>query len=153
MNYQYANDLSQKSKLRQLISQHYACPEQEAVQRLLATLSFDEQQQHRIDNVARELITKVRSKKQKHYCVDALMHEFSLGCDEGIALMCLAEALLRIPDAETRYALINDKLQLGNWRSHIKKSGSLFTNAASYGLLLGSKISASLSEEALSSAL
>src|SRR5699024_8019006 len=78
---------------------------------------------------------------------------FSLGCDEGIALMCLAEALLRIPDAETRYALINDKLQLGNWRSHIKKSGSLFTNAASYGLLLGSKISASSSEEALSSAL
>lgn len=153
MSYQYANDLSQKSELRQLISQHYSCPEQEAVQRLLAILSFDEQQQHRIDNVARELITKVRSKKQKHYGVDALMHEFSLGCDEGIALMCLAEALLRIPDAETRYALINDKLQLGNWRSHIKKSGSLFTNAASYGLLLGSKISASLSEEALSSAL
>ncbi len=70
MNYQYANDLSQKSKLRQLISQHYACSEQEAVQRLLATLSFDEQQQHRIDNVARELIMKVRAKNRN---ITALM--------------------------------------------------------------------------------
>lgn len=153
MQYQYANDFSQKSELRQLISQNYACSEKEAVTKLVNTLNFSAEQEASIENVARQLITKIREKKQKHYGVDALMHEFSLGCDEGIALMCLAEALLRIPDTETRYALIDDKLKLGNWRAHVKRSGSLFTNAASYGLLLGSKISAALSEEVLSSAL
>ncbi|MFC0322526.1 bifunctional proline dehydrogenase/L-glutamate gamma-semialdehyde dehydrogenase PutA [Gallibacterium melopsittaci] len=153
MQYQYANNLSQKSELRRLISENYACSEKEAVAKLVATLHFSPEQEMSISQVAQQLITKIRTKKQNHYGVDALMHEFSLGCEEGIALMCLAEALLRIPDAETRYALINDKLKLGNWRSHIKRSSSLFTNAASYGLLLGRKISAALSEEVLSSAL
>ncbi|OBW93281.1 proline dehydrogenase [Gallibacterium genomosp. 3] len=153
MQYQYANDLSQKSELRRLISQNYACSEKAAVTKLVRTLHFSPEQEASISQVAQQLITKIRAKKQKHYGVDALMHEFSLGCEEGIALMCLAEALLRIPDSETRYALINDKLKLGDWRAHVKRSGSLFTNAASYGLLLGSKISAALSEEILSSAL
>lgn len=153
MQYQYANDLGQKSELRRLISQNYACSEKEAVTKLVGTLHFSPEQEASISQVAQQLITKIRAKKQKHYGVDALMHEFSLGCEEGIALMCLAEALLRIPDSETRYALINDKLKLGDWRAHVKRSGSLFTNAASYGLLLGSKISAALSEEILSSAL
>ncbi|MFC0309101.1 bifunctional proline dehydrogenase/L-glutamate gamma-semialdehyde dehydrogenase PutA [Gallibacterium trehalosifermentans] len=153
MQYQYAKHFNQQSELRQLISQNYACPEKEAVTKLVQTLDFSPEQEANIQQAAKQLISKIRDKKQKHYGVDALMHEFSLGCEEGIALMCLAEALLRIPDAETRYALINDKLKLGNWRSHVKKSGSLFTNAASYGLLLGSKISAALSEEVLSSAL
>lgn len=153
MQYQYANDLGQKSELRRLISQNYACSEKEAVTKLVGSLHFSSEQEASISQVAQQLITKIRAKKQKHYGVDALMHEFSLGCEEGIALMCLAEALLRIPDSETRYALINDKLKLGDWRAHVKRSGSLFTNAASYGLLLGSKISAALSEEILSSAL
>lgn len=153
MQYQYANDLGQKSELRRLISQNYACSEKEAVTKLVGTLHFSPEQEASISQVAQQLITKIRAKKRKHYGVDALMHEFSLGCEEGIALMCLAEALLRIPDSETRYALINDKLKLGDWRAHVRRSGSLFTNAASYGLLLGSKISAALSEEILSSAL
>ncbi|MEE3608625.1 bifunctional proline dehydrogenase/L-glutamate gamma-semialdehyde dehydrogenase PutA [Avibacterium paragallinarum] len=153
MYYQYSPLPTIEPELRKIISKHYTCPEQPAITNLLHTLNFTPQQETEIEQVTRQLITKIRSKKQKRYGVDALMHEFSLGCDEGIALMCLAEALLRIPDAQTRYALINDKLQLGNWQAHLKKSGSLFTNLASLGLMLGNKISVNLDEENLASAL
>lgn len=81
------------------------------------------------------------------------MQEYSLGDDEGVALMCLAEALLRIPDNQTRDELIYDKLKEGDWQSHISKSSSLFVNAASYGLLLGKKLSKTFDEQDLSSAL
>lgn len=59
-----------------------------------------------------------------------LLQEFSLSSQEGVALMCLAEALLRIPDKATRDALIRDKISNGNWQSHIGRSPSLFVNAA-----------------------
>ena len=81
------------------------------------------------------------------------MQEFSLSSEEGVALMCLAEALLRIPDAQTRDDLIYEKLQEGNWKSHIGNSNSFFINAASYGLLFGKKISETLDENSLSNAL
>lgn len=62
-----------------------------------------------------------------------LLQEFSLSSQEGVALMCLAEALLRIPDKATRDALIRDKISNGNWQSHIGRSPSLFVNAATQG--------------------
>lgn len=62
--------------------------------------------------------------------VRGLLQEFSLSSQEGVALMCLAEALLRIPDKATRDALIRDKISNGNWQSHIGRSPSLFVNAA-----------------------
>lgn len=62
--------------------------------------------------------------------VQGLLQEFSLSSQEGVALMCLAEALLRIPDKATRDALIRDKISNGNWQSHIGRSPSLFVNAA-----------------------
>lgn len=65
-----------------------------------------------------------------------LLQEFSLSSQEGVALMCLAEALLRIPDKATRDALIRDKISNGNWQSHIGRSPSLFVNAATRGCCL-----------------
>lgn len=65
--------------------------------------------------------------------VQGLLQEFSLSSQEGVALMCLAEALLRIPDKATRDALIRDKISNGNWQSHIGRSPSLFVNAATWG--------------------
>lgn len=152
MLYQFSQTTNQSSS-RQLISQHYSLPEQQAIDPLFQQLHFTPEQEANIGQIATGLINKVRAKRQKQSGVDALMNEFSLGCDEGVALMCLAEALLRIPDAETRYALIYDKLKDGDWKSHIGKSASLFVNAASYGLLLGSKISRHFNEDELSSAL
>ncbi|KAE9528314.1 bifunctional proline dehydrogenase/L-glutamate gamma-semialdehyde dehydrogenase PutA [Testudinibacter aquarius] len=138
---------------RQNISKHYRIHEKDAVDALQKTLIFTTEQQARITQNGIDLINRVRSIKKKEYGVDALMKEFSLGDEEGIALMCLAEALLRIPDNQTRDELIHDKLKEGDWRAHIGKSSSFFINAASYGLLLGKNLSRSFDPETLSSAL
>jgi len=93
-----------------------------------------------IDSDATELITRVRKDKDAIHMIDALLLEYSLDTKEGILLMCLAEALMRIPDAETADALIKDKLSVADWSSHLKKSDSLFVNASTWGLLLTGKV-------------
>jgi RHH-type proline utilization regulon transcriptional repressor/proline dehydrogenase/delta 1-pyrroline-5-carboxylate dehydrogenase len=85
--------------------------------------------------------------------VQGLLQEFALSSSEGVALMCLAEALLRIPDAATRDALIRDKISTGNWQSHLGQSPSLFVNAATWGLLLTGRLVATHSDVGLGSAL
>ncbi|BFU59495.1 MULTISPECIES: bifunctional proline dehydrogenase/L-glutamate gamma-semialdehyde dehydrogenase PutA [Rodentibacter] len=138
---------------RQIITENYRLDEKTAVNRLMATLNFTEEQEKRITENATRLINKLRHIKQKQYGADALMEEFSLSSEEGVALMCLAEALLRIPDAKTRDELIYEKLQDGNWQSHLGNSKSFFINAASYGLVFGKKVSETLTEEQLSGSL
>ena len=85
--------------------------------------------------------------------VQNLLQEFSLSSQEGVALMCLAEALLRIPDKGTRDALIRDKISTGNWQPHLGKSTSLFVNAATWGLMLTGKLVSTHNESGLSSSL
>ena len=85
--------------------------------------------------------------------VEGLIHEYALSSQEGVALMCLAEALLRIPDDETRDALIRDKIGGGDWRAHLGQSPSLFVNAATWGLMLTGRLTATSSENTLSAAL
>ena len=143
----------QYSPIRQAITANYRLDEKSAVDSLVKTLDFSPEQEQRITDNAIKLIKKLRQLKQKQYGADALMQEFSLSSEEGVALMCLAEALLRIPDAQTRDDLIYEKLQEGNWKSHIGNSNSFFINAASYGLLFGKKISETLDENSLSNAL
>ena len=85
--------------------------------------------------------------------VQGLLQEFALSSQEGVALMCLAEALLRIPDAATRDALIRDKVGDGDWDRHLGHSPSLFVNAAAWGLLLTGKLVATHSAGGLSATL
>jgi RHH-type proline utilization regulon transcriptional repressor/proline dehydrogenase/delta 1-pyrroline-5-carboxylate dehydrogenase len=85
--------------------------------------------------------------------VQGLLQEFALSSQEGVALMCLAEALLRIPDAATRDALIRDKISHGNWQQHVGASPSLFVNAAAWGLLLTGRLVATHSDVGLSASL
>lgn len=139
--------------VRKTITDNYARSEQAAIQPLFEQLNFSPEQEQRITQRGVQLIEKLRRNKKSSYSVDALMQEFSLGDEEGIALMCLAEALLRIPDEKTRDDLIQDKLSLGQWQKHIRQDASFFTNAASYGLLLGKKISQPLDEKSLFNAL
>ena len=68
--------------------------------------------------------------------MDALFLEYGLDTREGILLMCLAEALMRVPDSATADALIKDKLGGANWKSHLGNSDSVFVNAATWGLML-----------------
>lgn len=137
------------SPKRRAITKHTRLDEKTAVDQLMATLDFTAEQEKRITDNATTLINKLRHIKQKQYGADALMEEFSLSSEEGVALMCLAEALLRIPDAKTRDELIYEKLKDGNWQSHLGNAKSFFINAASYGLLFGKKISENLTEEQL----
>jgi RHH-type proline utilization regulon transcriptional repressor/proline dehydrogenase/delta 1-pyrroline-5-carboxylate dehydrogenase len=101
---------------------------------------------------ARALAGNVRHARRNASGVDALMHEFSLSSAEGVALMCLAEALLRVPDAATRDRLIADKLGHGDWAAHVGHSPSLFVNATAWGLLLTGRLMPQ-SSEGLGSAL
>ena len=103
--------------------------------------------------LAHRLVSAVREKRTRSSGVDALMHEFSLSSDEGVALMCLAEALLRIPDNATADRLIADKISKGDWRKHLGESPSLFVNAATWGLLITGKLVSTSSENSLGSAL
>ncbi len=95
----------------------------------------------------------MRAERTKAGGVDALMLEFSLDSREGVALMCLAEALLRVPDAATRDRLIRDKISKGDWSTHVGASPSLFVNAAAWGLLVTGRIVETRSEGTLEQAL
>ena len=87
---------------------------------------------------ARSLVKGVRA--QKPSGIDAFLHAYDLGSDEGIAMMCLAEALLRIPDAHTADELIADKLAGPDWSEKLGRSDSAFVNAATFSLLLTGKV-------------
>ena len=87
---------------------------------------------------ARTLVKKMREHRPSG--VDAFLHAYDLGSDEGIAMMCLAEALLRIPDAHTADELIADKLAGPDWSEKLGRSGSPFVNAATFSLLLTGKV-------------
>ena len=89
---------------------------------------------------ARQLIERVRADKQAVQLIDALLQEYSLDTKEGILLMCLAEALMRIPDTVTADALIRDKLSVADWQPHLRHSTSPFVNASTWGLLLTGKV-------------
>ncbi len=102
--------------------------------------------------LAARLVEALRSKTPAGG-VEGLIHEYALSSQEGVALMCLAEALLRIPDDDTRDALIRDKIGGGDWRAHLGHSPSLFVNAATWGLMLTGRLTATSSEQGLSAAL
>ncbi|MDO5639391.1 MAG: bifunctional proline dehydrogenase/L-glutamate gamma-semialdehyde dehydrogenase PutA [Neisseria sp.] len=143
-----------QSELRQAITAAYRRDEAEAVADMLAQAQMTPLEKEAAAKLARQLVTKVRENRSKASGVDALMHEFSLSSEEGVALMCLAEALLRIPDVATRNKLIQDKLSGGDWKSHLNNSPSLFVNAAAWGLLITGKLtSAGPKQQNLGSAL
>ena len=107
---------------------------------LLAAADMPADSQARIATTARRLVAAVRRERQGSGGIDAFLHEFALSSPEGVALMCLAEALLRIPDADTVDRLIRDKLASADWQRHLGHSGSLFVNASTWALLLTGRL-------------
>jgi RHH-type proline utilization regulon transcriptional repressor/proline dehydrogenase/delta 1-pyrroline-5-carboxylate dehydrogenase len=149
----HAETHSPSSPLREKITAAYRLDEQQAVNWLIKQAPKDTVLTAHTAELAERLVVAVRKKRTRASGVDALMHEFSLSSDEGIALMCLAEALLRIPDHQTADRLIADKISRGDWRKHLGVSPSLFVNATTWGLLVTGKLVASTSEQGLGSAL
>jgi len=145
------------SPFRQRITASYRQPEPEAVQAVLALATLPGATagpiNTQIHTLALRLAQGLRASKRqagRHGIVQGLLQEYALSSHEGVALMCLAEALLRIPDAATRDALIRDKIARGQWRTHLGNSPSLFVNAATWGLLLTGKLVATHSDSSLS---
>ncbi len=135
--------------LREAIARATRLPEAQALAPLLALARPSEAAATRTDALARQLVNGLRAgpaQGGRAGRVQSLMQAYALSSEEGVALMCLAEALLRIPDAATRDALIRDKVGRGDWQQHLGQSGSLFVNAASWGLLLTGKLVATHSE-------
>ena len=143
----------EQTPLRRAVTEAYRRDEIKAVQDMLQQAQMSDEERRAADDLARRLVTQVRASRRKASGVDALMHEFSLSSEEGVALMCLAEALLRIPDNATRKKLIADKLADGDWQSHLNNSPSLFVNAAAWGLLITGKLTNAPSSESLSGSL
>ncbi len=141
------------SVLRSRITAAYRADEAAAVRTLLAEAALAPVALAATQRLATSLAQGVRVARSTAGGVDALMLEFSLDSREGVALMCLAEALLRIPDPATRDRLIRDKIGRGDWRAHVGRSPSLFVNAAAWGLLVSGQLVDSRSDSALEAAL
>ncbi|EPK2338565.1 TPA: trifunctional transcriptional regulator/proline dehydrogenase/L-glutamate gamma-semialdehyde dehydrogenase [Proteus mirabilis] len=153
---EFAEQIHPQSVLRSAITSAYRIPETQAVPMLLQQATLPEHEAQATHKLAYSIAEKLRKQKQgvgRSGLVQGLLQEFSLSSQEGVALMCLAEALLRIPDKATRDALIRDKISHGNWRSHLGQSQSMFVNAATWGLLFTGKLVSTHNEEKLSNSL
>ncbi len=131
-------------------------PEAECLPPLLDTVQVAAGDATAVQQRALQLARGLREQQTgtgKAGLVQSLLQEFALSSQEGVALMCLAEALLRIPDQATRDALVRDKIGRGNWQAHLGHSESIFVNAASWGLLLTGKLMATHSGSGLEAAL
>ncbi len=125
-----------RDALRDAINALYHADENQVMDRLLDDATLDKTAQRRVQLRAGQLVSAVRSRRDEQGAMEAFMQEYDLSSEEGVVLMCLAEALLRIPDTETAEKLIADKLMSADWESHLGKSSSLFVNASTWGLML-----------------
>lgn len=148
----FAPGIREHNALRQAITAAYRRPEPECMAPLLEAATVSDRDAETIRATARRLIEALRA-KAKGTGVEGLVQEYSLSSQEGVALMCLAEALLRIPDTATRDALIRDKIATGDWKSHLGGGRSLFVNAATWGLVITGKLTSTVNDKGLSAAL
>src|SRR5437870_5527618 len=122
--------------LRAAIQPSCRIEETKAVARILAAAETPADMRGRIAHRARTLVAAVRRERLGAGGIDAFLHEYTLSSPEGVALLCLAEALLRVPDSETVDRLIRDKIGEANWESHLGRSESIFVNASTWALML-----------------
>ena len=128
------------NSLRQSVRSATHADEHELVSELVSHNALSESARQRIVLQARQLVSACRQDKQAKGTLDAFLQEFALSNKEGVALMCLAESLLRIPDAITASRLIAEKIHSGDWSSHQRQSNSLFMNASIWGLMLTGRV-------------
>ncbi|MEG1769291.1 MAG: trifunctional transcriptional regulator/proline dehydrogenase/L-glutamate gamma-semialdehyde dehydrogenase [Comamonas sp.] len=143
------------SPLRQAIAQAQALTEPQALAPLLAQARLPPALAQAVQATASRLTRGMRARggSLQAGLVQGMLQQFSLSSPEGLALMCVAEALLRIPDAATRDALIRDKIGRGHWQAHLGQSPRLFVNAAAWGLLATGKLVAAPANASLGAAL
>ncbi len=128
------------SPLRDAISNAYLADEDKIVSERIAQARLSPSEAEQAQTLATDLVRRIRADGGKNGGVDAFMQEYALSSEEGVALMCLAEALLRIPDADTADRLIRDKIGGAQWDRHRAKSESVFVNASTWALMLTGRI-------------
>ena len=122
------------------VSENWLADEVELIERLTSYAQFNQNSIDNIHQASRKLVLQVRKNRVDKSGLDAFMSKYDLSSDEGVVLMCLAEALLRVPDKYTADKLIRDKLVIADWKKHVGDSNSLFVNAATWSLMLTGKI-------------
>ena len=125
-----------RNEMRELALQD----EETCVRALLASLDLPVNARTRIKERAASLVAGARARAKERPLLDSFLQEFALSNEEGVALMCLAEGLLRIPDGETADRLIADKIAAGDWSAHAGASSSTFVNASTWGLMLTGRL-------------
>lgn len=125
---------------RAQINKAYRIDELTLMNELIPSAALSDEQIMAIRNQSTQLVEQVRYERKKSTGIDSFLTEYSLSSDEGIALMCLAEALLRVPDNATIDSLIKDKLTAADWKAHRGQSDSFFVNATTWALMLTGKV-------------
>ena len=129
------------------ICDQYAVDEDEYMAHLIELAETTDDSRANVESTARRIVEQVRDQGDVAHAVDKLLQQYSLDNEEGVILMCLAEALMRVPDAETADDLIRDKLSIADWKEHMGKSDSLLVNASTWGLMLTGKVTSLDSRE------
>jgi RHH-type transcriptional regulator, proline utilization regulon repressor / proline dehydrogenase / delta 1-pyrroline-5-carboxylate dehydrogenase len=122
--------------LRAAITAAWAPDEAAHLSRLLEAARLADADRDAIQAAAADLVRRVRARAADQGAIEAFMRQYDLGSEEGVLLMCVAEALLRIPDQDTADRLIRDKLGEADWQRHMGQSDSVLVNASTWGLML-----------------
>ena len=136
----FVSELPTLDPQRAAIRDAFLADETASLEGLLPQAEISADANSRVAEQARKLVIAVRDQRKTLGGIDAFMREYDLSSEEGVMLMCLAEALLRIPDADTADRLIRDKLAQGKWDKHLGQSNSLFVNASTWSLMLTGRI-------------
>ena len=118
------------------INELYLRDEEALIRELTDAADPGESGRQKIQTTAAQLVNAVRQNSSKDGGIEAFLQQYDLSSEEGVLLMCIAEALLRIPDADTADRLIADKITAAEWKDHLGASDSLFVNASTWGLML-----------------
>jgi len=125
---------------RQAISLALLAEEGPLVESLIEKARTSEEERLKIERLASSLVEAARAGRRESGGVDSFLHEYGLSSEEGVLLLCLAEALLRIPDGATADRLIAGTIGSGDWSRHLGHSDSLLVNASTWGLMLTGRI-------------
>ena len=132
--------MSEPNTLREAIRLLHRADEALLLEPLIQQAWFTSQQRERIKRRAQDWVESLRTGHNQADTLDAFLHEYDLSSHEGVVLMCLAEALLRIPDATTVNRLIQDQLGHSGWQQHRGHSDSLLVNASTWALMLTGRL-------------
>lgn len=122
------------------INDLYLADEEHLVRELTEVADLGDAARQEIEKTAAQLVAVVRRAKANDGGIEAFLQQYDLSSEEGVLLMCIAEALLRIPDADTADRLIADKLTSAKWEDHLGESNSLFVNASTWSLMLTGRL-------------